>query len=107
MKREVELKEFFEKYGFNIQTLTLKEQRIILKNIVDNAKLEQDLMEIRYHKNPENYLVDEYNSQMENLFINQLYAHEQMLRVRYLERQDRKLKLKQFFQGKSLSKNKR
>lgn len=100
MKQEVKLSEFFEKYGFNIETLTLKEQKAILKNIVDNSKLEQDIMEIRYQSNTDKYSINEYNSQMENLFINQSYAYEQILKIRHLEKQNLKNKLKRLFKIK-------
>ena len=91
MNKDQQLKEFFAKYNFNIDELSLKEQKRILESIVDNAKLEQDLTEIRYHKNPSNYLPGEF-------YMNQLYANEQILKIRYIERKNRLCKIKSFFQ---------
>lgn len=98
MNKDQQLKEFFAKYNFNIDELSLKEQKRILKSIVDNAKLEQDLTEIRYHKNPSNYLPGEYVEQMEGFYMNQLYANEQILKIRYIERKNRLCQIKSFFQ---------
>ena len=91
MNKDQQLKEFFAKYNFNIDELSLE-------SIVDNAKLEQDLTEIRYHKNPSNYLPGEYVEQMEGFYMNQLYANEQILKIRYIERKNRLCKIKSFFQ---------
>lgn len=90
------LDDFFEEYGFDSKTLTLKEQKQILKRIVDNAKLEQDLMEVRYHKDPGKYNLTEFNNEMEHLFFNQMYATESILRVRFMQHQEYKNKIKKF-----------
>lgn len=91
------LAEFLKEYGIDITKLTsTKEQKQILKKIVDNAKLEQDLAEIRYRNSDKSISIEEYTKTIDSLFINQMYASEYILRIKCIERENRKLKRKEF-----------
>lgn len=91
---------FLEKYGVSEKNLSDKEKVKALKDIIVNIKVEEDFLEENYVNKKNNISDSEYVNGIKELDVDEGYAYEHILRVRFSIKESRKLKVKQFFQKK-------
>lgn len=92
------LDEFLKEHGFEEETLNDKEKLKVLKGIILAARVEQDLEEMRYTKNKEQYSQKEYFNNIIGLDNVQIQAQYYILMVNKIKKETRKLKRKEKFQ---------
>lgn len=90
---------FLEEYGFE-KDLSNKEKIKILKQIIVTVGVGKDLEELRFSNNKEKEIDKdkEYFNKINNLDLIQMQAQGYIIRIKRLERENRKLKRKQSLQ---------
>lgn len=96
------LEEFFEKYNLDAKVLTDKEQLKALKDIVFYNSVDKELEEMRYSKIPQENktkeLTEEHLNRIHNFELNEMNAQKNIILIKVIRKEKRKLKRKESFQ---------